>query len=176
MPRPKKDGSRPVYRTPHLDDVFFAAFARGVPITHAAAAAGYSFRVVYAWRDRHPDFAERWRESEASAIARLEAEADRRGVEGTLEPVYYLGVEVGQVRKYSDTLLIFRLKALDPAKYRDRATVEHTGTNGRDLMPAIPADTDPRRMALALLSVLHDVRQLGRQIEGEAIDITEAAV
>ena len=57
----------------------------------------------------------------------MEAEARRRGVEGTLKPVFYKGEECGQVREYSDTLLIFLLKAHDP-KYRDRQQVEHSGS------------------------------------------------
>ena len=32
------------------------------------------------------------------AVERLEAEADRRAVEGVLEPVFYQGEECGQVR------------------------------------------------------------------------------
>jgi len=32
-----------------------------------------------------------------------------------LKPVYYQGEQCGEVREYSDTLLIFILKARDPA-------------------------------------------------------------
>jgi hypothetical protein len=42
------------------------------------------------------------------------------------------------VRKPSDTLMIFLLKARKPATYRERVSMEHTGKDGKDL-PAAPA-------------------------------------
>ncbi len=57
-------------------------------------------------------------------IERLEAEADRRGYTGYPEPVFYEGVHVYDRTKYSDQLLMFRLKALAPEKYRERKHVE----------------------------------------------------
>jgi hypothetical protein len=48
-------------------------------------------------------------------------------VDGTLEPVFHQGQEVGQVRKYSDTLLIFLLKGRKPDTYRDNVSVEQKG-------------------------------------------------
>jgi hypothetical protein len=57
----------------------------------------------------------------------LEAEADRRAAEGTLRPVFYKGEQCGEIREYSDTLLIFRLKALRPEKYRERSNVAVSG-------------------------------------------------
>ena len=55
----------------------------------------------------------------------LELEARRRAVEGTERPVFYQGGEVGYVREYSDTLLIFLLKAHRPNKFRERVEHEH---------------------------------------------------
>ena len=49
----------------------------------------------------------------------LEAEVIRRGAHGIDEPVFYQGKVVGQIRKYSDNLLMFMLKGLRPAKFRD---------------------------------------------------------
>ena len=48
----------------------------------------------------------------------LDAEIDRRGVEGIDKPIYYKGEKVDTVKEYSDNLLMFRRKKLDPA-YRD---------------------------------------------------------
>jgi hypothetical protein len=58
-------------------------------------------------------------DAQVVAIECMEEEAHRRGVEGTLEPVYFAGKAVGAIRKYSDTMLIFLLKAAKPEKYRD---------------------------------------------------------
>lgn len=56
----------------------------------------------------------------------MEGEARRRAVEGTLRPVFQGGKLVGKVREYSDTLLIFLLKAHNP-KYRDTSRMEVAG-------------------------------------------------
>ena len=44
--------------------------------------------------------------------------------------MFYQGVECGKIRKYSDTLMIFLLKGMNPRKFRDNATIEHTGPGG----------------------------------------------
>ena len=49
----------------------------------------------------------------------LEYEAVRRAYHGVAEPVFYNGVQCGSVTKYSDKLLMFLLKARNPAKYRE---------------------------------------------------------
>ena len=38
-----------------------------------------------------------------------------------MKPVFHKGEQCGVVREYSDTLMIFLLKARDPAKYRENA-------------------------------------------------------
>ncbi len=48
--------------------------------------------------------------------ARREEEAVRRAVDGINEPVFYKGRQVGDIRRFSDTLLIFLMKAGDPAR------------------------------------------------------------
>lgn len=56
---------------------------------------------------------------------KLEREADRRGVKGVKDPVFYEGEICGHRKKYSDTLLMFRLKGLKPDVYGEKKTVEH---------------------------------------------------
>jgi hypothetical protein len=48
-------------------------------------------------------------------------------VEGVEEPIVYQGEITNTVRRYSDTLLIFLLKARRPEKFRDNVKVEHGG-------------------------------------------------
>ena len=60
----------------------------------------------------------------------LEAEARRRAAIGVDEPVFYKGKVVGHIRKYSDNLLMFLLKAHWPEKFRDNYGVEHSGPSG----------------------------------------------
>lgn len=110
-------------RTPKKDELFFAALAEGMTVIEALAASGYKRRTVYDWRRDDEAFRELWEGAFDIALERMEAEADRRGIEGIEQPIYYRGVEVEHVRKFSDALLMFRIKKLDPS-YRDTAPSE----------------------------------------------------
>jgi len=99
--------------------LFVAHLAQCGCVTEAAKVAGWTRRQsVYELRNKYPEFAQAWDEAREQYIEKLEEEADRRALEGVEEPVFYQGERVGTVRRYSDTLLIFRLKALRPEKYR----------------------------------------------------------
>lgn len=70
----------------------------------------------------------RWR-SDPDFHARLEA-LDR-DIGDALERIAYEAITgKRQMDRSASTLLIFRLKALKPAKYRERQVIEHTGANG----------------------------------------------
>ena len=114
-------------RTPQKDGKFFQSLTE-MPVGQAAMNAGYSRRSVYEYRDIDAVFAQDWDDAVALYIEKLEQEADRRAFIGYEEPVWYQGEQCGTTRKYSDTLLMFRLKALDPGKYRERQQIDHSGT------------------------------------------------
>lgn len=100
----------------------------------------------YRERERDPDFAQAWDEALEMARGAVEAELHRRAVEGYLEPIYYLGQEVGEVRKYSDSLLLARIRAVAP-EYRQKQQIEHTG--GVDIKPIdMQSLTSSQRAAL----------------------------
>ena len=121
-------GSRTV-RSVKRDGEFFDALATGVPVQAALNVSGYKRETVYNWRRDNESFRNQWENATSQAREAMEAEADRRGVEGTLKPVFYRGEQCGEIREYSDTLLMFRLKALAPDKYRENSKqeIEHTG-------------------------------------------------
>lgn len=90
--------------------------------------AGISRKVAYETKGRDRDFGEEWLDALDEATDTLEAEARRRAIEGTERTVVKrIGVdENGKPkyqeyveREYSDTLLIFLLKANRPSKFRD---------------------------------------------------------
>lgn len=119
---------------------FLTAFASLGNVARACQKTRVGRRTAYDRREADPEFAARWDEVIRIADETMEGEARRRAVEGTLVPVYQSGKLVGKVREYSDTLLIFLLKAHNPSKYRDNAKVviagdpaaplkqEHSGT------------------------------------------------
>lgn len=136
---------------------FLAAYAQCGNVTQAAEAAGIPRSLHYKWLEQEGPEGDAYREAFAQAqeeaADRLEAEARRRAVEGVVryrftkdgdpirhpvtgEPYYEL--------EYSDTLLIFLLKAARPEKYADRTKAEITGANGAPfyvvLQEGLPAD------------------------------------
>lgn len=133
-------------------------------ISAACDRAGVSSAACYSWRHESSDFNDEVaRAVEIGELARrgsLETEADRRAHDGVLEPVFYKGEEIAKVRKYSDGLLQFRLKRLDPA-YRDRADVAVT--------VAVGGAVDPLQMNRAeLVAYLADCRARREAIETTA--------
>jgi len=110
---------------------FLAYLAKYGFVARAAKAAGVGRSWMFELRARDPKFAAAWDAALAEYTEDLEAEADRRAYTGTLKPVFQGGKRVGVVREFSDTLLIFRLKALKPEVYQDRARHEVTGKDGQ---------------------------------------------
>ncbi len=101
------------------EDLFLSLLSEGVSVCEACTRAGMPRRSVYARRRDDKAFAALWDEALSMAADTLEAEADRRGRDGWSEDVYYRGQVVGQRRRYSDRMLIFRLRALRPELYKD---------------------------------------------------------
>jgi hypothetical protein len=107
---------------------FLKAFAETGTVIEAAKKAGVGRRTVYDERQRNETFALKWAEIEEWTTEEMEQEARRRAVLGVEEPVFYKGELVSHVSKYSDTLLIFLLKARKPEVYRENVRVEHGGS------------------------------------------------
>ena len=75
----------------------------------ACKAAGITHSTPSTWERSDPEFAEKYNGARLAAIERLEMVCDKRAKAG------------------SDTLLMFRLKKLDPS-YREHFNVEQSGT------------------------------------------------
>lgn len=107
--------------------IFLAKLAESGNVSRAAKRAGISRARVYQLREESAAFAQAWDKAREIAVGLLEDEAWRRAREGVLEPVFQKGQQVGVVRKYSDTLLIFLLKAHKPAMYRESFDITSGG-------------------------------------------------
>jgi len=93
----------------------------------SATAAGIRYRTLSIWRLADPEFALQELEAKQTYLEKLEFEADRRAVDGVEKGVYFQGDKVDTELKYSDQLLMFRLKKLD-SDYRDsRGAAEGSG-------------------------------------------------
>ena len=113
---------------------FLAHFALTGNITASAAAVGIDRGTAARLRDRDKGFDEACKAALEEASDHLEEEARRRAVDGWVEPVYGSGgtgvgtIEVGTIRKYDSTLLIFLLKGARPEKYRERFDTKLSGS------------------------------------------------
>lgn len=108
-------------RIQHEKDAFIAEYARHGVATAARRARDLGPSVIAYWRETDEQFAFAYRAAREDSAENLEREAFRRGVEGWEEPVFYKGVEVGSIRKYSDALLILLLKARRPEWFASRS-------------------------------------------------------
>jgi len=106
-------------------------------VSAAAKKAGVPRSTAYDWYKADEEFAAAWDDAVEVAVDSLEKEAWRRARDGVLKPVYQKGEKVGQVREYSDQLMVTLLKAHRPEKYRDRQQLEHTGPGGEPLPAAV---------------------------------------
>lgn len=130
-----------------LKRAFLENYAVYGNITRAAEQVGVPRQRVYQWQEHDDQFASAFREAEVQATEVLESEARRRAVDG-IEKHRRVYDSRGNLideyteQLYSDTLLIFLLKARNPAKYRER--VEQTiEANSRMVVEVVYSNADP---------------------------------
>ncbi len=116
--------------TPERVEVFLNEMMAVANITRAAGLAGIGVSTLYKHRAEDPAFAEAWYHAEQIGLDAIEDEVTRRGVEGTLKPVFYKGEVCGEIREYSDTLLMFKLNGRRPDVFKYRPAIG--GTQGGD--------------------------------------------
>lgn len=89
----------------------------------ACDLSGVSRSLILSQMKKDPYFADEVKEAQEAAFDRLEGEAYQRAVHGVLEPVFHKGYICGDIRKYSDSLLIKMLEANNP-KYKKVPIIE----------------------------------------------------
>ncbi len=99
---------------------FLSNIANGKTTSAAADAAAIDIAWPFRWRDENRKFASAWKAADAAGADLIEEEAFRRAVKGVEKPVYRAGEVVGHVADYSDTMLMFLLKARRPERYGPR--------------------------------------------------------
>lgn len=126
---------------------FLATLRETANVRLAIESAGAARSTAYAHRKSSTTFRDAWDDALDEAVDLLEAEARRRAFAGVEEPVFYQGVQVGVVRKYSDLLLIFLLKAHRPRKFRER--VELSGDPDAPPLMSVVVNSSGRRRTAA---------------------------
>jgi hypothetical protein len=98
---------------------FLAFLAISGNVTLSARSASVSQPQCYVERKQDPDFAGQWQAAIDHFADLLEARATQRALEGDIEPVFYMGVPVAYIRKFSDKLQIEMLRAYKPDRYKN---------------------------------------------------------
>lgn len=116
--------------SPEKRTKFLDALRKTGNMSQAAQSVGMGSRHMYNLREKDKEFAADWEAVMEEYADTLESEADRRAVEGVHVKTYFDkdGKVIGEERRYSDTLLIFRLKGLRPEKYKERMASEVVST------------------------------------------------
>lgn len=96
---------------------FLEVFRRTQNVSAAAEACGFNRKTAYDRRDRDPKFRSRWDDAYESGTDDLEGSTFEKARDGWLEPVFYKGEEVGQVRKISPTLMMTMLERRRRERY-----------------------------------------------------------
>lgn len=115
-------------------------------------------RLILSWREADETFDEQCKDAESDAGDILEREAIRRARDGWDEPVFSKArngevEEVGVIRKFDSTMLIFLLKGFKPEKFGDRMRIQgHDGgplqlQSARDALAEKLAQLIERRQA-----------------------------
>lgn len=105
---------------PGWQEAFLALLRETGNVSAAARAAGTCRSRCYEWRRRDQAFANAWADALEEAADRLEMEAFRRAVDGVGEDRFFQGRAVGEVTRYSDSLLMFLLRARRPGRFGTR--------------------------------------------------------
>ena len=109
-------------------------FLSGLSMCHspelAARHARISCQMAYYHRKHDPQFAAQWEEARDHAVEMLHARVFQRCLEGDLEPVYHMGVQVGYIRKFSDKLQIEMLRAWRTERFKTPGAQVNIGARG----------------------------------------------
>ena len=118
----KRSGGRGKYPV-RVRELFLEALKGTGMVKQACEIAGIARQTPYEWCQKSVEFAEAMDNARATGekvlLDEVKQEVRRRGLEGVEEPLSYQGKLTGDtVRKWSDLLLMFYGKYLDP-RFRD---------------------------------------------------------
>lgn len=147
---------RPSLTNPAFEAAFLEHLRTTANVTATCKDLGILTSAVYSRREADPLFAERMRDAMRDAISLLEFNAQDRAFKGVLEPVFFKGEVCGHIRRYSDTLTMFLLKAHDPERHRERSEVAQTNIN---------MNLTPDQRASKVKALLDSVRKRQQELD-----------
>jgi hypothetical protein len=102
----------------HWRPRFLKALALSCSFTEALRAAGVCYNTVRAHERNDPEFASQLKAAEEEGAQLLHDICFKAALEGEVEPVYWQGQMVGQIRKYDNRLRIEMLRAHMPKVFK----------------------------------------------------------
>jgi len=108
-------------------DAFFERLGETGQVKDACRHAGFGTEAVYRLRKSDEGFARRLAEALERGALMLDLELLRRALEGWCEPVFYKGVQCGEIRRYDNRLGMELLKAHRPETYGERRSAAPDG-------------------------------------------------
>src|SRR5204862_4001874 len=100
----------------------------------AARHTWISCQLAYYHRKHDSQFAKQWDQAREYGVEMLHARAFQRALEGDLEPIFYNGVRVGYIRKFSDKLQIEMLRAHKPDTFKTAGVNVNIGNRNNILL------------------------------------------
>lgn len=126
--------------TPEKKKEFCDILSHGWSVLRACELLQVSRETVYDHRKKDPQFQANWEQAKQDAMMRREDELNLRAFHGVDTPIVHKGKVVMEevdgvmvpvtIKKKSDILLMFSMKAENPEKYKDKSAVEHQGMEG----------------------------------------------
>jgi len=104
-------------------------------------------------RKQDTAFAALWDDALEEAADWLELEALRRAMDGTEEGRYFRGEMIGTITRYSDSLLMFLLKARRPSVFGTSQAHRLTSANDEDSLDGLRRELETK---MARLMAAHD--------------------
>lgn len=132
---------------------FLAALALCGNMSEAARISKIPREYIYKVLGKDMEFKQQVDDAMEQSFDLMEKEARRRAVEGYEEAVYQGGQQVGSLRRFSDTLLIFLMKGARPRKYRDNFSHEVSGPHGEPIK-ALVMQADLSKVSVETLEEL----------------------
>ena len=121
-------------------DMLLEIVARTGRPHEAAEALGYAPSSYVKTLTADPVFAASIQACIDRYVERLEQVADERAIDGWEEPVYQQGILAGKITKYDHNLLVRRLEALAPGRYKKNVSIDARVAAGVLVVPSTPGD------------------------------------
>ena len=139
----------------HWRALFFQMLCKTGNVSAAARHAGRARAQLYRLRKQDAAFAAMWDDALEEAADWLELEALRRAMDGTEEGRYFRGEMIGTITRYSDSLLMFLLKARRPAVFGNSKAKHLESAHDEDSLELLRRELETK---IARLMAAHDDR------------------